>query len=135
MPGRRNCRSRSKFVVLNLLWLTAGLLGFSPAWGQNRFERDLSEALNAQLSNSGLEVRGEARQKLDELVRVGARQLAADGASKEQMVQARENAAVLAREIAALAQRGKRGEVTSGDVESAAKRVCPLYPFCRKGPG
>ena len=132
MSIRTNCKSLSGFTVVTVLCLATGVASLGPAWGQNRLESELSEALNAQVTDSGLEVRGDARQALAGLIRTGARQLAADGPSKEQLAQARANASVLGREIVSIARRGKRGEVNAADVDAAAKRVCPLYPFCRK---
>lgn len=96
--------------------------------GQNRFERELRAALDDALQ--GVQVDDDARSKLAELVRAGAAQLAADGASEDQLKQARGNARVLAREIAASSPQG-RG-VGRSHVDGALRRVCPLYPFCRR---
>lgn len=123
---------RIKFLrVVSVLVLTlVGALVTTPVLeGQDRLERELRRALDDALQ--GVQLEDDARSKLDELVRAGAAQLAADGGSEDRLKQARSNARSLARAIASTSPQGK-GAVGRSHIDGALRRVCPLYPFCRR---
>lgn len=112
-----------------LAWFILGVLPMTaPLEGQDRLERELRAALDDALQ--GVQLDDDARSKLGELVRAGASQLAADGGSEEQLKQARSNARVLARAVASSSPQGKG--VSRSHIDGALRRVCPLYPFCRR---
>lgn len=96
---------------------------------EQRYQRELSKLVYSQPKNLSFTQGG--KDVLESTISAGAKQLAADGASENQIKLAEESARILAREITAV---GRRADFRIGKSEMTKllQKLCPIYPFCRR---